>query len=87
MDLSTPCKEVKQMAAPTKSANKPIIERISRFLKEVRAELRKVVWPSRKELTTYTVVVIVTVAVVSVFISLVDIGFGQLLYLLRRLRG
>ena len=63
------------------------MERVGRFLREVRAELRKVVWPNRKELTTYTVVVIVTVAVVSVFISLVDITFGQLLYLLRRLRG
>ncbi|NLJ87054.1 MAG: preprotein translocase subunit SecE [Firmicutes bacterium] len=75
------------MAAPAKSASRPITERIGRFLKEVRAELRKVVWPNRKELTTYTIVVIVTVAIVSVFISIVDIGFGQLLYLLRRLRG
>ncbi|NMB25564.1 MAG: preprotein translocase subunit SecE [Firmicutes bacterium] len=76
------------MAAPTtKTAKKPLMERVGRFLREVRAELRKVVWPNRKELTTYTVVVIVTVAVVSVFISLVDITFGQLLYLLRRLRG
>ncbi|NLK07803.1 MAG: preprotein translocase subunit SecE [Firmicutes bacterium] len=76
------------MAAPTsKTASKPLKERIIRFLKEVRAELRKVAWPNRKELTTYTIVVIATVAVVSVFISLADITFGQLLILLRRLRG
>ncbi len=75
------------MGATTKSARKPFLERISRFLKEVRAELRKVVWPNRKELTTYTIVVIVSVAVVAVFISLVDLGFGQILFLLRRLRG
>ena len=82
-----PCKEVNQMGAATKSASKPISERISRFLKEVRAEMRKVVWPNRKELTTYTIVVIVTVVIVAVFISLVDLGFGQILFLLRRLRG
>lgn len=75
------------MGAATKSASKPILERISRFLKEVRAEMRKVVWPNREELTTYTIVVIVTVAIVAVFISLVDLGFGQILFLLRRLRG
>lgn len=76
------------MAAPTtKTAKKPLMERIGRFLREVRAELRKVVWPNRKELTTYTIVVIVTVVIVSVFVSLVDLAFGQLLLLLRRLRG
>lgn len=84
-----PCKEVNQkMGAATKSVSKPpLFGRIKRFLKEVRAELRKVVWPNRKELTTYTIVVIVSVAVVAVFISLVDLGFGQILFLLRRLRG
>ncbi len=75
------------MGAATKSASKPISERIGRFLREVRAELKKVVWPNRKELSTYTVVVIVTVAIVAVFISLVGLGFGQILFLLRRLRG
>jgi preprotein translocase subunit SecE len=65
------------MGAATKSASKPISERIGRFLREVRAELKKVVWPNRKELSTYTVVVIVTVAIVAVFISLVDLGFGH----------
>ena len=83
-----PCKEVNhKMGAATKSASRPFFERIKRFLKEVRAELRKVVWPNRKELTTYTIVVIISVVIVAVFISLVDLGFGQILFLLRRLRG
>jgi preprotein translocase subunit SecE len=33
------------------------------FLREVRSELRKVVWPNRKEVTSYTIVVLVTTAV------------------------
>jgi preprotein translocase subunit SecE len=33
------------------------------FLKEVRSELRKVAWPNRKEVTNYTIVVLVTTLV------------------------
>jgi preprotein translocase subunit SecE len=33
------------------------------FLKEVRSELRKVAWPNRKEVTSYTIVVLVTTLV------------------------
>jgi len=33
------------------------------FLREVRSELRKVVWPNRKEITSYTIVVLVTTTV------------------------
>ena len=33
------------------------------FLREVRGELRKVVWPNRKEVTSYTIVVLVTTLV------------------------
>ncbi|HOJ76613.1 MAG TPA: preprotein translocase subunit SecE [Bacillota bacterium] len=43
-----------------------------KFFRNVVAELKKVNWPSRKELSTYTVVVIVTVLVVSLVIYLWD---------------
>lgn len=33
------------------------------FLREVRGELRKVVWPNRKEITSYTIVVLITTTV------------------------
>ena len=33
------------------------------FLREVRGELRKVVWPNRKEVTSYTIVVLITTLV------------------------
>jgi len=42
------------------------------FLKEVRVESTKVSWPARNELRDSTIVVIVTVAIVSVFIGIVD---------------
>lgn len=47
--------------------------RVVKFLKEVRAEMRKVAWPSRRQLTIYTVVVIGSVAVVAVFLGVADL--------------
>ena len=42
------------------------------------AELRKVIWPTRRELLTYTWVVIVFVAVIATIVGIFDYGFGQL---------
>jgi preprotein translocase subunit SecE len=66
---------------------KPLTERVSRFIRDARAELRKVNWPNRKELTTYTLVVIVITAIVSGFVGLVDFGLSELFGLLGFLRG
>jgi len=33
---------------------------VGQFLREVRSELRKVAWPNRKEVTSYTIVVLIT---------------------------
>lgn len=57
------------------------VQRIGRFLKEVRLELKKVIWPNRKELVSYTSIVIVTVLVVAVFIGAIDSLFASLLRL------
>ncbi len=51
--------------------------RLGKFLREVRAELKKVAWPTRKELVSSTVVVIVLVVVVGAFIGLIDLVFSQ----------
>ncbi|HBL36693.1 MAG TPA: preprotein translocase subunit SecE, partial [Firmicutes bacterium] len=42
-------------------AEKKKNRKIGRFFRSVTAELKKVAWPNRKEVTTYTVVVLVTV--------------------------
>ncbi len=47
------------------------------FLKEVRQELRKVDWPTRKELGTYTVVVLVTVTILTSFVFGLDYAFSK----------
>ena len=50
---------------------------LGRFLREVVAELRKVIWPGRKELITYTTVVIVFVAFMVALVSGLDLAFAQ----------
>jgi preprotein translocase subunit SecE len=47
------------------------------FLREVRQELRKVDWPTREETTSYSIVVLVTVIVLTSFVFFVDLGFSK----------
>jgi preprotein translocase subunit SecE len=51
---------------------------ILRFLRETYEELRKVVWPTPQELYRYTMVVVVTVAVIALFIFAVDTALTEL---------
>ena len=48
-----------------------------RFLKEVAAELKKVTWPTRKDLVSYTIAVIVFVILISVVVGILDFVFQQ----------
>ncbi len=48
------------------------------FLRQVVAELRKVVRPTRNQLITYTTVVLVFVMAVMAYVSVLDYGFGKL---------
>ena len=50
------------------------------FLKEVRQELRQVNWPSRRELISYTVVVLVTVIVMTSLVFGLDFVFSKLIF-------
>lgn len=48
------------------------------FVRQVVAELRKVIWPTRQELITYTTVALTFVVLMSVIVSLLDLGFYHL---------
>jgi preprotein translocase subunit SecE len=54
-----------------------IFGRLFRFFREVVAELRKVIWPTRKELVTYAAVVIVFVTVMLTIVASLDYGFAK----------
>ncbi len=58
------------------AAKKPS-KKVSTFFRNVVAEMKKVSWPNRREVTTYTIFVLVTVLVVAVTIS----GFDSVLSL------
>jgi preprotein translocase subunit SecE len=53
--------------------------RIPLFLRQVSAELRKVVWPTKQQLVTYTSVVIVFVILVAILVSILDLAFARLM--------
>jgi preprotein translocase subunit SecE len=54
-----------------------IFGRVTRFFREVVAELRKVIWPTRKELLTYTAVVVVFVTVMLTIVAGLDFAFAK----------
>ena len=50
--------------------------RISLYYRQVIAELRKVIWPTRSQLITYTIVVIVFVTIMVGILALLDFAFS-----------
>lgn len=49
-----------------------MFKRLAKFLREVKVELKKVSWPSRREISGSTGVVIVTVLIVAIYLGIVD---------------
>jgi preprotein translocase subunit SecE len=61
-----------------KAERRSVGARLGLFYRQVIAELRKVVWPTRSQLITYTAVVLVFVTFIITIVSLLDLGFGWL---------
>jgi len=61
---------------------KTILQRMGRFLKEFKSEVKKIVWPSRQTVTKNVIVVLVMCAIIGGFIILLDFGLAQLLNLI-----
>jgi preprotein translocase subunit SecE len=55
-----------------------MIDKIKEFFREVKGELKKVVFPSKDELIGSTWVVIIAVVVISLFLGLVDLGLSKM---------
>jgi len=54
-----------------------VVARIWRYYREVVAELRKVIWPTRRELVTYTTVVVIFVAIIVALVAGLDYVFAR----------
>ncbi|MES4888096.1 preprotein translocase subunit SecE [Streptomyces sp. NPDC096012] len=60
-----------------KRAKKGPLKRLATFYRQIVAELRKVVWPSRNQLTSYTTVVIFFVAIMIALVTVIDYGLNH----------
>jgi preprotein translocase subunit SecE len=58
-----------------------LLARVGLFYRQVVSELRKVVWPTRKQLTTYTAVVLVFVSFIIAVVSLLDLVLTKIVFL------
>jgi preprotein translocase subunit SecE len=75
-----PKKEFPKAIKPTGRRSGPAIwTKAVQFLGEVKVELKKVTWPSKKDAMASTVVVIILVMIVSAFLGLVDVGLSSLI--------
>lgn len=67
-----PQSDVERRSPPTRPRTGP-----RQFLREVRGEMKRVAWPSRKEVASYSVVVLVTVSILMALVFVMDTVFSQ----------
>jgi preprotein translocase subunit SecE len=65
--------------ATAANQEKNFLDKSVQFLREVKVELKKVTWPTRKQAAGSTVVVIVVVMIVSLFLGIVDMGLSSMI--------
>ena len=75
--VDEPSEEIVANAKQESAARRNPLGRVALFIRQVIAELKKVVRPTRSELFTYTGVVLVFVLVVMAFVTVLDLGIGQ----------
>lgn len=71
-------KSAKPAAKDAESGVRGYVAEAAQFLREVRMELKKVTWPSRKQTIGSTAVVLLLVILVSIFLGVVDFGLSSL---------
>ncbi|MBO5383386.1 MAG: preprotein translocase subunit SecE [Ruminococcus sp.] len=66
----------KEKKTSDKSQKKP--NRVVKWFKDLKSEIKKVTWPCRKAVVNNTIVVLATVVVTSIFVGALDLGFYEL---------
>ncbi|CAL9485107.1 MULTISPECIES: preprotein translocase subunit SecE [Streptomyces] len=69
--------ESKKARKGGKRAKKGPLKRLATFYRQIIAELRKVVWPTRNQLTSYTTVVIFFVVIMIALVTVIDYGLDH----------
>ena len=70
--------------AAQETAIQTTTSRWKKFFREVRAELKKVTWPNKQELISYSGVVFVSVVAVAILIWIIDTGLNKALEMIIR---
>ncbi len=73
-------KKAKTARKPGEESTNPIVYVVT-YLRQVVAELRKVIWPNRKQMGSYTSVVLAFLVFMVTLIGLVDLGLAKLVLL------
>ena len=76
-DAQDEAPESKKARKGGKRGKKGPFGRLALFYRQIVAELRKVVWPTRSQLTTYTAVVIVFVVIMIGLVTVIDFGLDK----------
>ena len=79
--VDEPSEDVGANAKKDRAQRRGPFARIALFIRQVFAELRKVVTPTRRELVSYTAVVLVFVVIMMALVAGLDFGFGWLVNL------
>jgi len=77
--VRTNSKKVSEKKVTGDRSIKKYVGKASQFFREAKMELKKVKWPTRKELLASTAVVIVLTLIISLFLGLVDFGLIKIL--------
>ncbi len=76
-----PGKRAKKTGTKKKPAGPNLFIFVFNYLKQVVGELRKVIWPNRKQMMTYTSVVLIFLAFMVALVGLADLGLAKLVML------
>lgn len=94
-DKAKQATKAKRTKAPAKAAKgkggkatKPgLFTGVKKYFTSVRTEMKRVTWPTKKELVNYSIAVCVSLIIVGAVIALLDFGIGEGLVLFSGLRG
>ena len=80
MATQTRGEAAEKRSGPGRAAKRETRTTPALFFRQVVSELRKVIWPTRNMLVTYTVVCVVFVVVMATYVTLLDLGFTKLVF-------
>lgn len=72
----------KSAASKSTAKKKKARKGFKKYFREVVSEVKKVTWPSTKDLINNTIVVVVFILIFAIIVGIIDLGLGQILKLI-----